>query len=88
MKLINVGFGNIVAANRVIAIVSPESAPIKRMIQEARDKGVLIDATFGRRTRAVVVTDSEHIILSALQPETVANRLGGSASAPEEENDD
>lgn len=72
----------------MIAIVSPESAPIKRMIQEARDKGVLIDATFGRRTRAVVVTDSEHIILSALQPETVANRLGGSASAPEEENDD
>lgn len=68
MKLINIGFGNIVAANRVIAIVSPESAPIKRMIQEARDKGILIDATFGRRTRAVVVTDSEHIILSALQP--------------------
>ena len=81
MKLINIGFGNIVAANRVIAIVSPESAPIKRMIQEARDKGILIDATFGRRTRAVVVTDSEHIILSALQPETVANRLGGYATA-------
>lgn len=88
MKLINIGFGNIVAANRVIAIVSPESAPIKRMVQEARDKGVLIDATFGRRTRAVVVTDSEHIILSALQPETVANRLGGSAPAIEEEDDD
>ncbi len=88
MKLINIGFGNIVAANRVIAIVSPESAPIKRMVQEARDKGVLIDATFGRRTRAVVVTDSEHIILSALQPETVANRLGGSAPAAEEEDDD
>ena len=88
MKLINIGFGNIVAANRVIAIVSPESAPIKRMVQEARDKGVLIDATFGRRTRAVVVTDSEHIILSALQPETVANRLGGSTLAAEEEDDE
>lgn len=89
MKLINIGFGNIVAANRVIAIVSPESAPIKRIVQEARDKGVLIDATFGRRTRAVVVTDSEHIILSALQPETVANRLSGNAaSAAEEDNGD
>lgn len=90
MKLINIGFGNIVAANRVIAIVSPESAPIKRMIQEARDKGILIDATFGRRTRAVVVTDSEHIILSALQPETVANRLGttGAVSVPEEDSDE
>lgn len=89
LKLINIGFGNIVAANRVIAIVSPESAPIKRMVQEARDKGVLIDATFGRRTRAVVVTDSEHIILSALQSETVANRLSGAnVSAIEEEEDD
>lgn len=87
MKLINIGFGNIVAANRVIAIVSPESAPIKRIVQEARDKGVLIDATFGRRTRAVVVTDSEHIILSALQPETVANRLSGNAASVAEEDD-
>ncbi len=87
MKLINIGFGNIVAANRVIAIVSPESAPIKRIVQEARDKGVLIDATFGRRTRAVVVTDSEHIILSALQPETVANRLSGNAASAAEEDD-
>ncbi|AGC68997.1 hypothetical protein Cst_c20240 [Thermoclostridium stercorarium subsp. stercorarium DSM 8532] len=77
MKLINVGFGNIVAANRIIAIVSPESAPIKRIIQEARDRGMLIDATYGRRTRAVIVTDSDHIILSAVQPETVAHRLGG-----------
>lgn len=75
MKLINVGFGNIVSANRIIAIVSPESAPIKRIIQEARDRGMLIDATYGRRTRAVIVTDSDHIILSAVQPETVANRL-------------
>lgn len=87
MKLINIGFGNIVAANRVIAIVSPESAPIKRIVQEARDKGVLIDATFGRRTRAVVVTDSEHIILSALQTETVANRLSGNVASAAEEDD-
>lgn len=76
IKLINIGFNNVVAANRIIAIISPESAPIKRIIQEARDKGMLIDATYGRRTRAVVVTDSGHIILSAVQPETVANRLG------------
>lgn len=75
IKLVNIGFGNIVSANRVIAIVSPESAPIKRVIQEARDNGLLIDATYGRRTRAVIVTDSEHIVLSAMQPETVANRL-------------
>lgn len=75
MKLINIGFGNIVSANRLIAIVSPESAPIKRIIQEARDRGMLIDATYGRRTRAVIVTDSDHIILSAVQPETVAHRL-------------
>jgi len=74
-KLINIGFGNVVLANRIIAIVSPESAPIKRMIQEAREKSILIDATYGRRTRAVIVTDSEHIILSSIQPETVANRI-------------
>lgn len=77
MKLINIGFGNMVSANRLIAIVSPESAPIKRMVQEARDRRVLVDATYGRRTRAVLITDSDHIILSALQPETVAGRLGG-----------
>lgn len=77
MKLINIGFGNMVSAGRLIAIVSPESAPIKRMVQEARDRGVLVDATYGRRTRAVLITDSDHIILSALQPETVASRLGG-----------
>ena len=75
VKLINIGFDNVVAANRIIAIISPESAPIKRIIQEARDRGLLIDATYGRRTRAVVVTDSGHILLSAVQPETVANRL-------------
>ena len=76
IRLINIGFGNIVSANRIVAIVSPESAPIKRMISEARDQGVLIDATYGRRTRAVIFTDSEHVILSAVQPETVAHRLG------------
>ncbi len=75
IKLINIGFGNIVSANRMVAIVSPESAPIKRIIQEARERGMLIDATYGRRTRAVIVTDSDHIILSAVQPETVAHRL-------------
>lgn len=75
MKLINIGFGNMVSASRLIAIVSPESAPIKRIIQDARDKGALIDATYGRRTRAVLITDSDHVILSAIQPETVANRI-------------
>lgn len=83
IKLINIGFGNIVAANRIIAIVSPESAPIKRIIQDARDRGMLIDATYGRRTRAVVMTDSDHIILSAVQPETVAHRLTGKEGTPE-----
>lgn len=76
IKLINIGFGNIVAANRLVSIVSPESAPIKRIIQEARERGMLVDATYGRRTRAVIITDSDHIILSAVQPETVAHRLG------------
>ena len=85
VKLINIGFGNMVSAGRLIAIVSPESAPIKRMIQEARDRGVLIDATYGRRTRAVLIMDSDHIVLSALQPETVAGRLGGKEPDPAEE---
>lgn len=75
MKLINIGFGNVVLANRIVAIVSPDSAPIKRVIQEAREKGKLVDATYGRKKRAVIVTDSEHIILSSLQPETIANRI-------------
>ncbi|RDU38518.1 DUF370 domain-containing protein [Neobacillus piezotolerans] len=75
IKLINIGFGNIVSANRIVSIVSPESAPIKRIIQDARDRGSLIDATYGRRTRAVIVMDSDHVILSAVQPETVAGRL-------------
>ena len=75
MKLINIGFGNMVSANRLVAIVSPESAPIKRIIQDARERGTLIDATYVRRTRAVIITDSDHVVLSAVQPETVANRL-------------
>ena len=75
MKLINIGFGNMVSANRLVAIVSPESAPIKRIIADARERGSLIDATYGRRTRAVIITDSDHVILSAVHPETVANRL-------------
>ncbi|AUC61910.1 protein of unknown function DUF370 [Cyanobacterium sp. HL-69] len=75
IKLVNIGFGNIVSGNRIIAIVSPESAPIKRIINEAKDKGQLIDATYGRRTRAVIITDSNHIILSSIQPETVAQRF-------------
>ena len=75
MKLINIGFGNMVSATRLVAIVSPESAPIKRIIADARERGSLIDATYGRRTRAVIITDSDHVILSAVQPETVANRL-------------
>ena len=75
IQLLNIGFGNMISANRVMAIISPESAPIKRMVQDARDKGLLIDATFGRKTRAVLVMDSGQIVLSAIQPETVAHRL-------------
>ena len=75
IQLLNIGFGNMVSANRVMAIISPESAPIKRMVQDARDKGLLIDATYGRKTRAVLVRDSGQIVLSAIQPETVAHRL-------------
>ena len=85
MKLINIGFGNMVSANRLVAIVSPESATIKRIIQDAKDRGTLIDATYGRRTRAVLVTDSDHVILSAVQPETVANRLSDREEDDEEE---
>ena len=83
--LINIGFGNMVTADRVIAMVSPESAPIKRIIQDARDRGTLIDATYGRRTRAVIIMDSEHVILSAVQPETVANRFIDSGDEEDEE---
>ena len=91
MKLINVGFGNMVSANRLVAIVGPESAPIKRIIQDVRERGQLIDATYGRRTRAVIVMDSGHVILSAIQPETVAGRMAGKPEAEmatEEEEDE
>ena len=76
MKLINIGFGNMISAGRLVAIVSPDSAPIKRMVQEARDRGTLIDATYGRRTRSVLIMDNDHLVLSALQPDTVASRGG------------
>lgn len=87
IQLINIGFGNIVSANRIVSIVSPESAPIKRIVQEARDRGRLIDATYGRRTRAVIVTDSDHVILSAVQPETVAHRLSEQTSNAKNEDE-
>ncbi len=88
MNLVNIGFGNMVSANRMIAIVSPESAPIKRIIQDAKERGTLIDATHGRRTRAVIITDSDHIILTYLQAETLANRITEENSIDEEEQDD
>ncbi len=74
MKLINIGFGNMVSSSRLISIVSPESAPIKRIIQDAKEKGMLIDATYGRKTRAVAVMDSGHVVLSALALETICGR--------------
>ena len=91
MKLINIGFGNMVNANRLVAIVSPESAPIKRIIQDCKERGTPIDATHGRRTRAVIITDSDHVILTYLQSETVANRLnndGDELDIEEEESDE
>ena len=75
MKLVNIGFGNMINADRVIAVVSPESAPIKRIVREAEDRSMLVNATYGRRTRAVVIMDSEHVILSAIQPDTISGRL-------------
>ncbi len=88
MKLINIGFGNMVSASRMIAIVSPESAPIKRIVQDARERGTLIDATYGRRTRAVIIMDSEHVVLSALQPETVSNRIVDKEDKDSDRDDD
>ena len=88
MKLVNIGFGNVVAAGRIVAIVSPDSSPIKRIIQDAKEKSTLIDATYGRRTRAVIVTDSDHVILSATQPETISNRLADDAEDVEDEEED
>ena len=84
-KLINIGFGNMVSATRLIAIISPESAPVKRLVQDARESGKLIDATYGRRTRAVIVMDSDHVVLSPVQRETVANRLNTRDAAPLED---
>ena len=90
MKFINIGFGNMVAADRVVAVVSPDSAPIKRLIQDAKDDGRVIDVTCGRKTRAVIVTDSEHVILAAIQTETIANRLesDGDVAMDDEEPED
>ena len=88
MKLVNIGFGNVVAAGRIVAIVSPDSSPIKRIIQDAKEKSTLIDATYGRRTSAVIITDSEHVILSAVQPETVAARAEPDTDMEEDEEDE
>ncbi len=88
MKLINIGFGNMINASRLVAIVSPDSAPIKRIIQECRERGTLIDATQGRRTRAVIIMDSDHVVLTYLQSETVANRLNDEAAEELEGDDD
>ena len=88
MKVINIGFGNMVAANRVVTLVSPDSAPIKRLISDAREDGRVIDVSCGRRTRSVIVTDSDHVILSAIQTETIANRLEGDTSNTDDEEED
>ena len=88
MKFINIGFGNMVASNRVISIASPESAPIKRLVTDAREEGRVIDVTCGRRTRAVIITDSDHVILSAIQTETIAGRLSDYQDEEEEEEED
>jgi regulator of extracellular matrix RemA (YlzA/DUF370 family) len=84
IRLVNIGFGNVVVANRIIAIVSPDSAPVKRVISEARDQNKLVDATYGRRTRAVILMDTDHIILSAVQPETMGNRLVSQENSKDE----
>ncbi len=85
VRLVNVGFGNLITAERLVAVIGPESAPIKRMIQEARNAGILIDATYGRKTRAVLMMDSGHVILSAIQPETISGRIGGKEIESSEE---
>ena len=88
MKLINIGYGNYVSAERLLAVVSPDSAPIKRIVQDSREIGMLIDATYGRRTRAVLVMDNDHLVLCALQPETVASRLNGEEKGEKEEEEE
>ena len=77
MKLINIGFGNLVSAQRLLSVISPDSAPVKRLVQEARDRGMLIDASFGRKTKAVLIMDTDHVILSALEPKTIRGRVAG-----------
>ena len=88
MKFINVGFGNMVAADRVVALASPDSAPVKRLVQDAKDDGRAIDVTCGRRTRSVIITDSEHVILSAIQTETISNRLDNSGDEGDDEEEE
>ena len=88
MKLINIGFGNMVAADRIVTLVSPDSAPIKRLVQDAKDSGRAIDVTCGRRARAVIITDSDHVILSAIQAETIAGRLAGNDAADDADEDE
>lgn len=88
MKFINIGYGNMVAAQRIVTLTSPDSAPIKRIIQDAKDAGRVIDATCGRKTRAVIITDSDHVVLSALQAETVAHRLAGDALATDDDEEE
>ena len=85
MKLINIGFGSLIAAHRLLAVVAPDSAPIKRVIQEARDRGMLIDASYGRKTKAVILMDTDHVILSAIPPETIRSRWSGDETVSEEE---
>ncbi len=90
MKFVNAGFGNMIAVERIVALASPDSAPIKRIVQDAKDDGRAIDISCGRRTRSVIITDSDHVILSAVQPETLSGRLNGktdSGDEPDEEND-
>ena len=88
MKLINIGFGNMVSSGKLVAVVSPESAPIKRIIQDTRDKGMLIDATYGRRTRAVIIMNSGHVILSPILPETIAGRMTDRAASEADDDDE
>ena len=88
MQLVNIGYGNMLSAARIVAVVSPEAAPIKRMVQNAREDGTLIDASCGRKTKSVIITDSEHVVLSALQPETVSHRVNGIDNLAEEESSD
>ena len=88
IKFINIGFGNMIASDRIIAIVSPDSAPVKRLMQDAKDTGRVIDVSCGRRTRSVIITDSEHVILSAIQSETIANRLDGNTGSDDEDTEE